>query len=523
MKHYLLFLFLLFFLGLKAQDSNLEIIKSKVFKNEKYKTSLVFAKEDTNGDIFLVRNYFIGYAKPKGYHIQHFDKDLNLLKTTSIPIKRSEIRGLFLIENKIVLIEFRYIQKEKRYAFVAYISSKGEINFTEKELLSIDREKIQIYDHYGVRKEVEFNANRVYKFGQVVSSKNDEFIAINLYLKKGENEQYNIHVFNKNLELEYHKSIDLFVNETTGEIDDDPLLIHQNLEIDSKGRTYVLTKHYKKNRIDEKKKGQPNYTYELFKISKNNLENFSIKIEDLFIGGLKLLILDDKLSCVGFYSDELGGYFKRKQLKGIVRFNIDLNTFSISSKSYKPFPKQFLFDKYGKEVDKGIYGFILRDIEVLKNDELVLLGEEFSIYYNEYGGPSGLSFKDIFAFKIDKSGNFIWARSINKDQSRAYFKPFEHYSFSSIINNEDSYLFFNAEKNNKILKDGRIIYKTDKKVHQLFVSHIDNSGNLNTKMIFKDLYSNTSLGVRFGIQLKDNKLLLEGLYNEEPQLFIISL
>jgi len=41
-------------------------------------------------------------------------------------------------------------------------------------------------------------------------------------------------------------------------------------------------------------------------------------------------------------------------------------------------------------------------------------------------------------------------------------------------------------------------------------------------MVFKELSLNTSIGIRFGIQLNESKLLLEGLYNEQPQLFIVS-
>ncbi|MCF6307905.1 MAG: hypothetical protein L3J09_08115 [Flavobacteriaceae bacterium] len=174
MKYYLPIFFLIISLGIKAQESNLKIIKSKIFTNEKYKTTLLFAKEDTNGDIFLVRNYFKSVASPIGYYIEHYNKDLTLLKSDKIEVNRSELRGLYLIDSKIILLQFKYLQKEKKYAFVALTSVKEEFDFIEKEIFSIDRDKIKKYDHYGIRKEPEFTLFKEYKFGDVVESENKD-------------------------------------------------------------------------------------------------------------------------------------------------------------------------------------------------------------------------------------------------------------------------------------------------------------------------------------------------------------
>ena len=92
----LLFLFCLFLSSLvHAQADSLKVTASEIFKDEKYKTTLLFAKEDTNGDIFTVRNYYSSVSNPKGYYIEHYSKDLKLLKRTTVEVNRNEIKGLF--------------------------------------------------------------------------------------------------------------------------------------------------------------------------------------------------------------------------------------------------------------------------------------------------------------------------------------------------------------------------------------------------------------------------------------------
>ena len=88
------------------------------------------------------------------------------------------------MDDKVVLIEFRYVQEEKSCQFVAYSYIKKKLDFSEKILISASRDKIRKYDHYGIRKESEFNVHNYY-FGQVATSKNDNYFAINLYLKNG--------------------------------------------------------------------------------------------------------------------------------------------------------------------------------------------------------------------------------------------------------------------------------------------------------------------------------------------------
>src|SRR5690606_34849034 len=110
-----------------AQRDTIKVSVSEIFKDEKYKTSLLFAKEDANGDIFTVRNYYSSISNPKGYYIEHYSKDLKLLKRTTIEVNRNEIKGLFLTEDSVILLQFQYNYKQKKYTFATLSSSKEDL------------------------------------------------------------------------------------------------------------------------------------------------------------------------------------------------------------------------------------------------------------------------------------------------------------------------------------------------------------------------------------------------------------
>ena len=90
----------------------------------------------------------------------------------------------------------------------------------------------------------------------------------------------------------------------------------------------------------------------------------------------------------------------------------------IKSKKFNPFTEQFLIDKYGKVKDKEIKYLVLKNVVVLPSGEIVFDAQE---EYKEEIRTSGTAhtsnkshFDDIVNIKLDKSGDIIYARNINK-------------------------------------------------------------------------------------------------------------
>jgi len=517
MKNIISAILLLFFLGVNAQEEDLNIIKSKVFKNEKYKTSLLFAKEDSNGDIFLVRNYYKSNAAPIGYYIEHYNKDLTLLKRDEIEVNRSEVRGLYIIDSKIILLQFKYLQKEKKYVFVTLTSSKEEFSFVEKDVFSVNRDKIKKYDHYGIRKEPEFTLHKEYKFGEVVESENKDFIAINLFVKNEDSDSFFVVVFDKNFEKLYEHNLSKINTESKLK---SSLFAYQNMKLDNQGNIYLLGKIYQSKSKKEKVKGSPNYKYELFKINSQGQKQITLGDNYYFIDDLHVVLKNNILSCIGFYHENDKSYSK----EGIVRINIDVINENVILKTYSPFQESINNVTFKKMIS---FNSVINNLTIDKsfvddNGDIVFYSEEFSIYVSDNSIQSKNSYGNILAYKINLKGEIIWTNKINKHQKAWNINSIPYLSYSQLNFNKTSFLFINAEEEVKLDKDKDYKFSYSKSKNIPFLISINENGDINYININNEGLEDISLEVRFGVLLNDNSLLLEAESNDKPLLVKIS-
>lgn len=535
---FFIFLFLLS-VSIQSQNTEVEFTKSEIFSEEKSKTSLLFAKEDGNGDIFIVKNFFSQIASPKGYYIEHYDKELKLLKKTEIEVERSEIKGLYLAKNQIVLLVFKYLQKEKKYVFVTLTSDMDEFNFTEKEVISIDRKEIKKYDHYGIRSEPEFNIHRSNNLGDIVESNNGEFIAINVFKKSEDGDRMLVTVFTRGFEKVYEQELDDVVDyEKKG--DDSKLpLAYQNMVVgDSDGTVFIIAKVYKSTSTKMKKAGGLSYNFILFRLDKSSKsqEIFS-EYENEYVRSLKLVANKTDMACLGFYTEDLRnneengpslgnldfGLFNGMRYDGIVRFNIDMKTGKVIKYEANPFSERFMIDKYGKEKDHSHSHLIFRDVLMLANGDAILNVEEFDIFVSGNTIQSRNTYADIISCRISKDGELIWSRNINKIQKAWSLNNIEALSYASIARNNMLYMFLNANEENTSSRDYRTTFRTDNKEHFLHLVSIEENGEMEFTKLPKEKTNGASLGVRFAIQINESDLLLEGEVDDKPQLFRLSI
>ena len=512
---------MIIFLGANAQEGDLKITKSEVFKSEKYKTSLLFAKEDSNGDIFLVRNFYKTNSSPLGYYIEHYNKDLTLLKRDEIEVNRSELRGLYIIDSKIILLQFKYLQKEKKYAFVALTSSKEEFNFVEKYAFSIDRDKIKKYDHYGIRKEPEFTLHKEYKFGEVVESENKDFIAINLFVKNEDNDSFFVVVFDKNFNKLYEYNLSKINTESNSK---SSLFAYQNMKLDNQGNVYLLGKVYKNKSGKEKVKGIPNYTFELFKINKQGQKQILIDDSKYFIDELQIFLKNDILSCIGFYSNKKSNNSANENYSkdGIIRININVVNDEVFLKSYQPFKESINNLTFEKIASFGSVNDNLFVKNSYIDDDIIIYSEKFSIYISDNSIQSRNSYGDILVFKISPNGELIWAKSINKHQKAWNINNIPYLSYSRLNFNKSSYLFINAEEEVKLDKNNDFKFSYSKSKNVPFMIFINEKGEIDYTNLNNEGLKDISLEVRFGVLLNDNSLLMEAESNGKPLLVKIS-
>ncbi|MCZ4317805.1 hypothetical protein O4H26_02275 [Aequorivita viscosa] len=500
-----------------AQQDSLKISASEIFKDEKYKTTLLFAKEDTNGDIFTVRNYYASVSNPKGYYIEHFNKDLKLLKRTEIEVNRNEIKGLFLTEDSVVLLQFQYNYKAKEYAFATLTSSKENFSFVEKEIYALDRSRLNKYDHFGIRSEPEYNLHHNFNFGDIVASENGEYLALNLFTKTKDGSALLVIAFNKEFEKIYEYEYESLL--TLKEIDAKNLqLQYFNMVMDNEGSVYFLGRVFNNGDIILEKKDAPNYYFILFSADANSKKQQLISIEsNNIIRSLQLINKANKLAAVGLYTNpSTTGFFDNYMgYSGVVRFNFDSKTLGTSSESFQPFSEEFMTEKYGKVKEKLKTFLSYRSTFMLENGDIILNAEEFWMDGSGDYVNANRIYNDIISCRISNDGELVWAKNINKKQSAWSLNNIPFLSYASTTKNNVSYYFVNAASDLKILKNNEVEFKEGPRLYLLKI--YETGAFRYEKILYPDIY-NAHLGLRFGVLLNESDILVQAESNKKPMM-----
>lgn len=500
MKKFTLVIFLL--LAGTVFSQNFEITKGKIFKDKKKNSTLLFALNDENGGLITIRGYYGGLIIKtlKGYYIQHFDADLNLKKEYDFKVKQNRIESAFIKNGELHLIEFNKSRVKRFLNYNVLSTSLDSFNFKSKELLSLSEDNIKKY--FEVMVFPFFINNGMSQMdkdhlGSISMSENNNFFAINFDIQNKEKETHKVFVYNSRFELVYHKLIvkpieDRYFEYNTIEVDD------------NNGTLYFLGKSYENGSRRKKKKGKTNYHFELSKIDESGEEIVSFKNPDKFISSLSLIKNGDDLSCIGFYGNENEG-----RLNGACLIKINNNSFEVKSKKFNPFSETFLTDKYGenekkkkRKAKKGLRNIEFRSIEVLKNGDIVMSAEEDYITVHTMMGANGAMttytvqhYDDLIAIKLNKDGDLIWSRNINKAQTGG-----ANSSFTPISIDNKTYFFMNSSDNIKKLSDNRIHFRqTSAKKSNLFVVTLDNEGTFDYQKLIDDKVSKVFYKVNQGV------------------------
>lgn len=493
---------LLLFVSLIAFSQNFEITKGKIFKDKKKNSTLLFALNDENGGLVTIRSFYSGLLikRLKGYYIQHFDADLNLKKEHILNVKENRIENAFIKNDQLHLIEFNQSKKNKLIIYSTLTTNLNTFNFTSKELLSISEEnskkyfEIMVFPFFINNGLSQLDSDHM---GSVSMSENNKFFAINFDIKNKEKETHKVFVYNDNFELVFEKLIvkkikDRFFDYTTVEVDD------------TDGTLYFLGKSFENESRRKKKKGKSNYHFELSKIDANGEKTVSFKNPDKFISSLSLVKNKENLSCVGFYGNKDEG-----KLNGVCMINIDAETFEVETKKFNPFSNTFLTDKYGdnerkkkRKSKKGLKNISYRSIEIQENGDLIISAEEDYITVHTTMGQNGAMssytiqhYDDIIALKLNKEGDLLWSRNINKAQT-----GYANSSFTPISLNNKMYYFMNCSDNIKKLSADRIQFKqTSSKKSNLYVITLNNEGVFDYKKLIDDKVSKVFYKVNQGV------------------------
>lgn len=478
--------------------------------HDRYRYSnLMTIDEDASGGYILVRAYYQGLIlKPKGYLIEHYNSDLELVTEYNYRLKGLDFVDGFLKNGQLHLLFINYNYDQGQYEYWAHTTPLTNFNFREKKLLSIASEEVE--DPVGKNY---YNRNFSNGFSTtILFNEAKTGFVISTHHKKGKSNKHMIHLFDTALNKKFEYDFSAEIEEKNYAFEN--VAISQDLQT-----AYIVGKAYfkkKRFQVDERK-----FQYELIKISANSSQTQSFVDPGKFPEALYPINLKNRLVCVGFYADR-----KDNRYNGIAYFDIDPSSLSIKNKKYNPFSQQFMDDKFGREEEKVIKNLVFKGVEVTQNEDIFFNAEEYFVSSGLEVTGTGQRVKieryhhnDIVSVKLAPNGNLEWARNINKTEVTQGDGAYA--SYSSYSKDGTTYFFIcTAAENPQLINNERLIFKQGfSRNRNVFIISLDKNGVMDYEKIIDQQEARLPLMV--SKPLKDqteNKMLFYAKRGSKKQL-----
>lgn len=525
-----------------AQNIPFKIQKSALFKDEYKNSTIVFTKDNENGNLLIVRSYKSALlANTQGFYLEYYDSNLNMLKNFEFELKHPNYQkfnlviGICSFEKEVQIIEMYYDLNQKSYICQTN-SITEDFKISKKELFRIRKEEVKKNGYFSLESSFYERNNKTWtndNSGKLESEADNSFEFFSNKSAKAEgnesdiimtvNEANNAFLISINYKAQNSKYLKLYLfdNNLNKKIDTefsreikDKKYIFQNIQIDPNGNSvYLLGKMYSDSQKNKNEGGK--YLFEVSKISSDAQKSQFIDPKENYIGSLKSIFHNNQLICVGFYSD-----LKDNKYKGISYFKLDTNSLEILKAKYNPFSEQFLVDKYGNDKVKELKYLTIKNCFFTKNSDLLFNAqEEYSttssnVAFGVNGVGSGstrtyYSFDDIVSAKLNSDGDLVWSRNINKKQGYYNSENENYVSYTTIFKGEMPYFFINTGEKTKELNTQRIEF-TDirKNKSNLNLIRINENGDFEYEKILDDEENEVPFMVANGIPLGNSVFFL---------------
>lgn len=483
--------------------------------NDRYKYSnLSTISEDGTGGYILVRSYYSGMIlKPKGYFIERYNKDLELINEFNYKLKGPEFVEGYVKNGQLYMLFLNYDFLNESYDYVVHRSPIDEFNFTEEKLLSVQSQPVRnaLDKNYYNR-----NFNSGFTTTALFADDKSAFV-ISTHFKKGKTNKHHIYVYNASLKK-------LVEHDFSAEVEDKNYAF-ENISFSRDLQTaYIVGKAYfKKKRFTALER---KFQYELIKVNNQGAITQTFDEAGKYSEGLKPVMRNGSLICVGFYADR-----KDNRYNGIAYFELDPGSLNVRTKKYNPFSDQFMFDKFGKDNAERVKDLVFKNVSFTEDNAVLFNAEEYfvtnSVQANSSGGRIRVErfhHNDIVSAKIDASGKMLWARNINKAEVTQGDGSYA--SYSSYTKDGKTYFFIcTASENPQLLNNERLIFKQGlSRNRNVFVILLDEQGKLSYEKIIDNQEARLPLMVSKPLaNIQNDEVLFYAKRGTKKQLVNVSL
>jgi len=295
-------LFVIAFSSFSQEESVIYTIGEKYSDKYKYSNMLAIADDGKEGTV-IVRAYYTGIIlRPKGYFIEHYNKDLELISEFNYKLRDANFIEAYVKNGQVYLLFLEYDYKAHAYTYQIHRSPFTQYQFTKETILSIASEPVdQPLDRNYY--------NRNFKSGFTTSVLfNDEksAFAITTHFKKKDIDQHTIHVYDSSLNK-------LMEHDFSDEVAEKNYAFENIVFSKDMVNAYLIGKAYfKKKRFNATER---KFQYEMVRISYDGREIKSFYTPGKFPEALKPVFRGEELWCIGFDAER-----KDNRYNGIVYF-----------------------------------------------------------------------------------------------------------------------------------------------------------------------------------------------------------
>ncbi len=455
-----------------AQEIPVDYILGENYPDRHKFSTILSLSNAPKGETVLVRTYYGGMPlKAKGHIIEIYSADLTLKTEYNYKYAGDYMVDGFVKNGQLYLLELVYDIEKQAYHYVAHQSPIDEFNFTQRVILTLPSKEVA--DPLAVNK---YNSNFDNGFSTATFFNNDKTaFAITTHYREGQKERYQIYVYGTDLKQQITYDFSDEIQEKN--------FAFENIATSKDLKTvYLMGKAYFKKRRFEAKERR--FQYELVKVTSNGHTIQEFADTARYAESLKPLVIDNKLVAVGFYADR-----KDNRYNGLAYFDLDPNNLQIKTSKYNAFSKQFMDDKYGREVDAEIKNLIFKDIQITPKNEIVFSAEEYFVTEGtDFDGNGSRKvnkyhYNDIVCAKLSAQGEMLWARNINKTEVTQGDEAYA--SYSTYGKGDATYFFINSGEHPQKIGNDRILFKQGySRNPNLYVIKADSFGALSyTKLI----------------------------------------
>ncbi|NJB71633.1 hypothetical protein GGR42_002095 [Saonia flava] len=473
-----IFVLLIFFVGMLGSAQKMPVTYNFGEKfSDRYKYSnLLSIAEDGKGGSILVRQYYTGMIiKPKGFLIEHYNENLELVSEYNYKYRTDGFVDAYVKNGQLYMLFLEYNIGTLSYEYLVHRSPIFEYNFTVETILTIASDEVlnPLDKNY---------YNRDFSKGFTTTAlfnKDKSAFVISTHFKKRKVNQHHIYLFNSSAKKVFEHDFSAEVEEKNYAFEN--IAISKDLS-----RAYIVGKAYfKKKRFTALER---KFQYELIQVSAYGAKTQIFDEPGKFSEALVPVLTNDRLMCVGFYADR-----KDNRYNGLSYFNIDPINLSIKTKKYSPFSQQFMDDKFGREEEREISNLVFKNVNVTSKNEILFNAEEYFVTSSMQRSPTGTRLKveryhhnDMVGAKLNANGDVEWIRNINKSevtQNDGAYASYSSYAFGG-----DTYFFIStASENPQLVNNERLIFRQGlSRNRNVFLIRLDANGRMDYEKIIDD-------------------------------------